>query len=197
MSLNVLRKVPNQAPMRPAPPPLQASASERSDLSVSATQTRSDEQDVGVNNTAIALLVSKVSNGTEGQSVDDGRIAGPANHHSPETTRNQQAQEPVQRGDDGDSDDSSSSEGRSVPYLNDAMRTRSTSILQTSESQRRRITSPHQVTSATSDTTNDQSTSFYGNKQPKRPKHAPPIPEAKKKERLKSKPPRRGFRWSQ
>ena len=155
--------------------------------------TRSDEQEGGLNNSAIAALVSSAAQGSEDKSVDSGGNAGPANHLTPESSRARLVQE-AQGGNDSGSDESSNSEGRSTSYLNGAMRRRSSTMLETSESQRHRITSPNQATSANNDINNKQSASFYGNKKPKRPRHPPPIPEAKKKERLRNKPPKKGFR---
>ena len=98
---------------------------------------------------------------------------------------------------------SGSGEGRSLTYLEAATKKRTPTLVDCA-SQRRRIVSPRQVTSASTKGAAVQSNAgpqkraaktFYGEAtQPKRAKAAPAAAEKKKKERKSRKPPRKGLK---
>ena len=199
MSLGVLRNA-NVTRMRSAPPPLVSNVT--SDLRSSVT---SDDS-------SAAAVAQFMNEATESNTVnhisDDIEPAGPA-VSSPKEASQQLRQAQEDAGENGsDSDNSRTSTGRSVSYLNSATTSNKDPGIESmaiSQSQRHRVTSPPQArVDSTSkngaSSAKDNNSSFYGEVDPKRRRSSretarPAAPEKKKRKEIKArKPPKKGFK---
>jgi len=189
LSLGVLRNV-NVTPTRSAPPTIVAPL--RSDLRSSV-----NSDDSGA--TAVAQLMTEATNGDSGIRIsNDNQAAGPAVTSPKEASQQlRQAHQVEENG--SDSDNSSTEAGRSVSYLNAAMKSNKDPRIESfTHSQRHRVTSPPQA--RVDSTSNKGASSFYGDVDPKRRRSSrdtarPAAPEKKKRKEIKArKPPKNGFK---